>query len=73
MAWFALHCPSIIQAGEEPPEGVRMALLRRFEGFRGHGLTWLRSANCCAVMTSTAFFGAFPIFVMQAMVKNSRM
>ena len=32
MAWFALHCPSIIQAGEEPPEGVRMALLRRFEG-----------------------------------------
>jgi len=32
MAWFTLHCPSIIQAGEEPPEGVRMALLRRFEG-----------------------------------------
>ena len=31
MAWFALHYPSIIQAGEEPPEGVRMALLRRFE------------------------------------------
>ena len=24
--------PSIIQAGEEPPEGVRMALLHRFEG-----------------------------------------
>ena len=32
MAWFALHCPAIIQAGEEPSEGVRMALLRRFEG-----------------------------------------
>ena len=32
MAWFALHCPSIIQAGEEPPERVRMALLRWFEG-----------------------------------------
>jgi len=32
MAWFALHCPAIIQAGEEPPEGVRMELLRRFEG-----------------------------------------
>ena len=32
MAWFALHCPSIIQAGEEPPEVVRMALLRRSEG-----------------------------------------
>ena len=32
MAWFALHCPSIIQAGEEPPEGVHMALLRQFEG-----------------------------------------
>ena len=31
MAWFALHYPSIIQAGEEPPEGVRMVLLRRFE------------------------------------------
>jgi len=22
MGWFALHYPSIIQAGEEPPEGV---------------------------------------------------
>ena len=33
MVWFALHYPSIIQAGEEPPEGVRMALLRRFEGY----------------------------------------
>ena len=32
MAWFALHCLSIIQAGEEPPEGVRMALLRQFAG-----------------------------------------
>ena len=32
MAWFALHYPSIIQASEEPPEGVRMALLRQFEG-----------------------------------------
>ena len=32
MAWFALHYPSIIQASEEPQEGVRMALLRRFEG-----------------------------------------
>jgi len=32
MAWFALHCPAIIQPGEEPPEGVRMTHLRRFEG-----------------------------------------
>ena len=32
MVWFALHCPAIIQAGEEPPEGVRVAHLRRFEG-----------------------------------------
>jgi len=32
MAWFALHCPVIIQAGEKPPEGVRVAHLRRFEG-----------------------------------------
>jgi len=38
MALFALHCPAIIQAGEEPPEGVRMALLRRFEGS-----SWLRT------------------------------
>ena len=22
MAWFALHCPAIIQSSEEPPEGV---------------------------------------------------
>ena len=32
MAWFALQYPAIIQAGEEPPEGVRVAHLRRFEG-----------------------------------------
>jgi len=32
MAWFALYCPAIIQAGEEPPEGVRVAHFRRFEG-----------------------------------------
>ena len=32
MAWFVLHCSAIIQAGKEPPEGVRMAHLRRFEG-----------------------------------------
>jgi len=38
MAWFALHCPAIIQAGEKSPEGVRMALLRRFEGS-----SWLRT------------------------------
>ena len=32
MAWFALHCPSLIEVGEDPPQGVRMMLLRRFEG-----------------------------------------
>jgi len=32
ITWCALHCPAIIQAGEEPPEGVRVAHLRRFEG-----------------------------------------
>ena len=31
MAWFALHCPAIIQAGEEMPEGVRFAHLHRFK------------------------------------------
>jgi len=38
MAWFALHCPSLIGAGEDPPQGVRMALLRRFEG-----CSWLKT------------------------------
>ena len=32
MAWFALHCPAIIQPGEEPPDDVRMVHLRRFDG-----------------------------------------
>jgi len=32
MAWFALHCPAIIQPREEPPEGVRIAHLCQFEG-----------------------------------------
>jgi len=38
MVWFALHCPVIIQSGEEPPEGVRFAHLHRFEGSQ-----WLRT------------------------------
>ena len=37
MAWFALHCPAIIQPEEEPPKGVHFAHLRRFEGSQ-----WLR-------------------------------
>jgi len=32
MAWFALHCPTIIQPGEEPPEDVRITHLCWFEG-----------------------------------------
>ena len=32
IAWFALHCPSIIQPGKEPPEGVQIAHFRWFEG-----------------------------------------
>jgi len=32
MAWFALHCPAIIQTEKEPPEGVQIAHLCRFEG-----------------------------------------
>ena len=31
MAWFTLHCPSLIGAGADPPQGVRTALLHRFE------------------------------------------
>ena len=38
MAWFALHCPSLIEAGKDPPQDVRMALLRRFEG-----RSWLKT------------------------------
>jgi len=32
MAWFALHYPATIQAGEEPPEGVQVAHLCGFKG-----------------------------------------
>ena len=31
MAWFAMHCPTIIQLGEESSETVRFAHLHRFE------------------------------------------
>jgi len=31
MAWFALNCPTIIQLGEESPDGVHFAHLRRVE------------------------------------------
>jgi len=31
MAWFTLHCPTIIQDGKKPPEGARVAHLHRFE------------------------------------------
>jgi len=27
IAWFTLYCPAIIQPGEEPPDGVRIAHL----------------------------------------------
>ena len=39
MAWFAFHCPAIIQPGEEPPE---VYILRIFAALRSHsgcGLT----------------------------------
>jgi len=39
MAWFALHCPAIIQHGEEALEGVRFAHLHHFEGHNSCGLT----------------------------------
>jgi len=35
MVWFTIHCPSIIQTSEEPLEGVRLALLHRFEDVHG--------------------------------------
>jgi len=31
MAWFALHCPVLIQLGEESPEGECYVHLRHFE------------------------------------------
>jgi len=73
MAWFALHCPAIIQAGEEPREGVRMVLLRRFGGS-----SWLRTYVAAvrkllcrydAIVTSSAS----PTFAMRVMAKDSRM
>ena len=73
MAWFALHCPSIIQAGEEPPEGVRMALLRRFEGC-SWSKTYVAAVRklLCRHDVYT-FSDASPTFAMRVMVKNSRM
>ena len=65
VAWIALHCLAIIQAGEEPPEGVRMALLHRFEGSAWLRTMWLRSINCCIFMTFIAFSDASPTFAMQ--------
>jgi len=38
MAWFMLHCPAILQPGEELPKGVLFAHLHRFEGSQ-----WLRT------------------------------
>ena len=60
MAWFALHCPSIIQAGEEPPVSVRMALLHRFEG-----CSWSKTyvAAVCKLLCRHdvySFFRCFP-------------
>jgi len=31
MAWFAMHCPTLIKPGKEPPEDARIALLHRFK------------------------------------------
>ena len=59
MAWFALHCPAIIQAGEEPPEGVRMALLHRFEES-----SWLRTyvAADCKLLCRYDVYSLFRCF-----------
>ena len=44
MAWFALHCPVLIQLGEEAPEGVHFTHLCRFENthWKGKYLAWVR-------------------------------
>ena len=56
----ALHCPSMIQAGEEPPEGVRMALLRGFEGcsWSRTYVAAVRKLLCCHDVYS--LFRCFP-------------
>ena len=49
MAWFALHCPAIIQPREEPPEGVRIVYLHRFEGssWKRIYVVGVRKLLCC--------------------------
>jgi len=73
MAWFALHCPPLIEAGEDPPQGVQTALLRRFEG-----CSWLktyvaRPASWCVDMTLTAYSAVFPAFGVQDTTRDSEM
>ena len=51
--------PSIIQAGEEPPEGVHMALLRQFEG-----CSWSRTyvAAVCKLLCRHDVYSLFRCF-----------
>jgi len=58
MAWFAFHCPVLIQPGEKAPEGVRFAHLCLFENSRGKANIWQGSEDWLNVRIRIVCSGA---------------
>lgn len=73
IAWFALHCPVIIQPWEKPPEGVRWRTFVGSKGPHGNEFMWLRSINYCVATTYIASFDVSLTFETLVMAKSSRM
>ena len=60
MAWFALHCPVLIQPEEEPPEGVCFAHLRCFENSQWEGKYVTGVQRLVEHQDSCSLFRCFP-------------
>jgi len=51
MAWFAFHCPVLMQPREEPPKGERHAHLHRFKNSQWKGKYLAGSGDWSSVKT----------------------
>ena len=59
MAWFALHCPVLIQPGEEPPEGDYHAHIHYFENPQWIGTYLARVRRLVECQDSYSLFRCF--------------
>ena len=60
MAWFAHHCPVLIQPGEEAPESVRLAHLCLIENSHWEGKYLVGVRRMVDCQDSYSLFRCFP-------------